>query len=147
MASEQAFWKNFCNAVGRTELFERWPGSRYADHARGNRELQRELRDIFKTKSSAEWIGLGEKENFPIAPVNSPRSIAQDSQFKDRFPLYSRDSHGAEMLPFPVRFPAETLPEPSWAPRVGEHSEAVLREVLGYDTETISRLKSSGALG
>ena len=54
MASEQAFWKNFCECVGRPELFERWPGSRYADHARGNRELQRELREIFRTKSSRE---------------------------------------------------------------------------------------------
>ena len=40
MASEQAFWKNFCEGVDRTDLFERWPGSKYADHARGNRELQ-----------------------------------------------------------------------------------------------------------
>ena len=28
MASEQAFWKNFCECVGRTDLFERWPGSK-----------------------------------------------------------------------------------------------------------------------
>jgi crotonobetainyl-CoA:carnitine CoA-transferase CaiB-like acyl-CoA transferase len=56
MASEQEFWKNFCEAVGRMELFERWPGSRYADHAKGNRELQRELRENFRGKSSAEWI-------------------------------------------------------------------------------------------
>ncbi|MBW2316899.1 MAG: CoA transferase, partial [Deltaproteobacteria bacterium] len=34
MCSEQAFWKNFCEGVGREELFERWPGSKYADHAR-----------------------------------------------------------------------------------------------------------------
>ena len=40
---EQAFWKNFCEGVGRTDLFEQWPGSKYADHARGNRELQAEL--------------------------------------------------------------------------------------------------------
>ena len=48
MCSEQAFWKNFCECVGRSELFERWPGSKYADHARGNRELQAELRTIFR---------------------------------------------------------------------------------------------------
>ena len=47
MASEQEFWKNFCEGVGRMDLFERWPGAKYADHARGNRELQAELRDIF----------------------------------------------------------------------------------------------------
>ncbi len=40
MASEQAFWKNFCDGVGRPELFEAHPGSRYADHARGNLELR-----------------------------------------------------------------------------------------------------------
>jgi hypothetical protein len=39
-------------------VFERWPGSKFADHARGNRELQRELRTIFATKASAVWIAL-----------------------------------------------------------------------------------------
>ena len=34
MASEQAFWKNFCEGVGRMDLFEKWPGAKYADHAR-----------------------------------------------------------------------------------------------------------------
>ncbi len=147
MASEQAFWKNFCECVGRTDLFERWPGSKYADHARGNRELQRELREIFKTRSSADWIRLGDEKNFPIAPVNSPKTIADDPQFRDRFPLYSHEKHGADMLPFPVKFTGEVLPEPSWAPTVGEHTEAVLRDVLGYDAERIDALRGAGALG
>ena len=47
MASEREFWKNLCDGVGRPDLFERHPGSRYGDHARGNRELQGELREIF----------------------------------------------------------------------------------------------------
>ncbi len=34
MASEQSFWKTFCENIGRPELFERYPGSKYADHAR-----------------------------------------------------------------------------------------------------------------
>ena len=147
MASEQAFWKNFCECVGRTDLFERWPGSKYADHARGNRELQRELREIFKTRSSADWLRLGDEKNFPIAPVNSPKNIADDPQFRDRFPLYSHEKHGADMLPFPVKFPGEVLPEPSWAPTGGEHTEAVLRDVLGYDAERIDALRGAGALG
>jgi crotonobetainyl-CoA:carnitine CoA-transferase CaiB-like acyl-CoA transferase len=112
MASEQAFWKNFCECVGRPELFERWPGSKYADHARGNRELQRELREIFKTRTAAEWIRLGDEKNFPIAPVNTPKTIAQDPQFRQRFRLYPHERHGADMLPFPVKYIGETLPEP-----------------------------------
>jgi crotonobetainyl-CoA:carnitine CoA-transferase CaiB-like acyl-CoA transferase len=147
MASEQAFWKNFCDCVGRMDLFEKWPGSKYADHARGNRELQRILRDIFKAKSSAEWIRLGEEKNFPIAPVNTPKTIVDDPQFIDRFPLYPHERHGADMLPFPVKVVGETLPAPGKAPTVGEHSDEVLSRVLGYDAERIVELRKTGALG
>ncbi len=48
MASEQAFWKNFCEGVDRMDLFERWPGSKYADHAgqpRAPPRVARHLRD------------------------------------------------------------------------------------------------------
>jgi crotonobetainyl-CoA:carnitine CoA-transferase CaiB-like acyl-CoA transferase len=140
MASEQAFWKNFCECIGRMDLFERWPGSRFADHARGNRELQSILRDVFKAKSCAEWLRLGEEKNFPIAPVNTPKTIASDPQFMDRFPLDGHQQHGADMLPFPVKFPGEELPIPSKAPTVGQHTDEVLGSVLGYDDRAHSAL-------
>ncbi len=147
MCSEQAFWKSFCESVGRSDLFERWPGSQYADHARGNRELQRELRQIFLTRSSAEWIRLGEEKNFPVAPVNTPKTIADDPQFRARLPWYPRSRLGAEQLPFPVRYLDEALPEPTRAPRVGEHCEEVLRQLLGYDETRLAKLRACGALG
>jgi crotonobetainyl-CoA:carnitine CoA-transferase CaiB-like acyl-CoA transferase len=147
MASEQAFWKNFCEFVDRMDLFERWPGAKYADHARGNRELQAELREIFRTRSSREWIEAGETKNIPIAPVNTPKTIKDDPQFRDRFPLLPYQRHGADMLPFPVKFSDERLPEPARAPTVGEHNEAVLRELLGYDEARIEALRATGALG
>ena len=147
MASERAFWKNFCEGVGRMDLFERWPGSKFADHARGNRELQRELRDIFKTKASAEWLKFSEVQNTPIAPVNTPQTIADDPQFKHRFPWYPASEHGADMLPFPVKYLDEKLPLPAMAPALGEQNEDVLREVLGYDDGRISELREAGVLG
>lgn len=147
MASERAFWKNFCEGVGREELFEKWPGAKFADHARGNRELQVELRKIFKTKTSAEWIDFGNEYNTPIAPVNTPKTIADDPQFQNRFPWYPVSQHGAEMLPFPVKFLGEELPTPEKAPETGQHSEEILRDVLGYDKERIARLRKQGALG
>ena len=147
MASEQAFWKNFCEAVGRLDLFERWPGSKYADHARGNRELQRVLREIFASRSSAEWIAFGIEKNVPIAPVNTPRTIARDPQFQDRFPWYPHERHGADLLPFPVKFRGEPLPVPTPAPSVGQHTDEVLRELLGYDEARIRALREKGALG
>ena len=147
MASEQAFWKNFCECVGRPELFEKWPGSKYADHARGNKELQAILKEIFATKSCKEWLDLGDEKNFPIAPCNTPKNIVDDPQFQDRFPLYPHEKHGADMLPFPVKFPGETLPAPTKAPTVGQHTDDVMKEVLGVDDAKLAELKDAGAFG
>jgi crotonobetainyl-CoA:carnitine CoA-transferase CaiB-like acyl-CoA transferase len=147
MASEQAFWRNFCEAVGRMDLFDRWPGKPYADHARGNRELQRELREIFKTKTSALWIDFGIEVNTPIAPVNSARSIADDPQFRDRFPWIPASRLGADEIPLPVHVLGEELPVPTRAPKVGEHTDEVLADVLGYESPRIEQLRDGGALG
>ncbi len=147
MASEREFWRNFCEGVGRMDLFERWPGERLADHARGNRELQRELREIFKGRSSAAWIEFGRERNTPIAPVNTPKTIAADPQFQARLPWHPAAQHGADLLPFPVKLVGEALPPPARAPAVGQHTEEVLGRVLGYGAERIAKLRETGALG
>jgi crotonobetainyl-CoA:carnitine CoA-transferase CaiB-like acyl-CoA transferase len=147
MASEQAFWKNFCDAVERTDLFERWPGSKYADHARGNRELQRELRAIFLTKTAAEWLEFGGRVNTPIAPVNTPKTVMDDPQFADRLPLLPAAEVGNDQIFTPLHFVGEELPHPAKAPTVGQHTEDVLRSVLGYDDARIATARDEGAFG
>jgi crotonobetainyl-CoA:carnitine CoA-transferase CaiB-like acyl-CoA transferase len=147
MASEQAFWKNFCEAVDRSDLFERWPGSKYADHARGNRELRRELRAIFLTKTAAEWLEFGGRVNTPIAPVNTPKSVFDDPQFADRLPLLPAAEVGNDQIFTPLHFVGEELPHPAKAPTVGQHTEDVLRSVLGYDDARIAAARDDGAFG
>ncbi len=147
MASEQAFWKNFCEALDRMDLFERWPGSKYADHARGNRELQGELRDIFRTKTKEEWLEFGGRVNTPMAPVNTPKTLLADPQFADRFPLLSAEDMGAEQIFTPLHFIDEELPTPSKAPTVGQHTDDVLRSVLGWNDAQIAAAQESGAFG
>jgi crotonobetainyl-CoA:carnitine CoA-transferase CaiB-like acyl-CoA transferase len=147
MASEQAFWKNFCEGVGRMDLFERWPGATYADHARGNRELQRELRDIFGSRTAAEWLAFGGRVNTPIAPVNTPQTLLEDPQFADRFPLLPAEDLGADQLFTPLHFIDEELPQPARAPTVGQHTDDVLRSVLGWDDARIAAAAAAGAFG
>lgn len=129
------------------DLFERWPGATYADHARGNRELQAALREIFRQRTSAEWIRWSDEVNTPIAPVNSPETLPEDPQFQERFPLLDHDTHGADMLPFPVKFADESLPDPTMAPGVGEHTDRVVADVLGVDANRLAELRTAGAFG
>jgi crotonobetainyl-CoA:carnitine CoA-transferase CaiB-like acyl-CoA transferase len=147
MASEQLFWKNFCQAMDRMDLFEKWPGSKYADHARGNKELQTELREIFKTKTVREWIAFGDEHNTTLAPFNTQSSIADDPQFQARMGFMSQDDLGCDQLPLPVFVNGEKPPVPSMAPTLGQHTDEVMAEVLGKDAETIEKLREGGAFG
>lgn len=147
MASEQSLWKNFCEAVGRPELFEKWPGSTYADHAVGNTELREELRKIFETRTSLEWLAFGNEANTPIAPVNDPKTIADDPQFQHRFTWFPKEELGSDQLSSPIHFVGEELPRPFKAPTIGQHSGEVLKDLLGYDDAKIAELREAGVLG
>jgi crotonobetainyl-CoA:carnitine CoA-transferase CaiB-like acyl-CoA transferase len=148
MASEREFWKNFCEGIGRPELFERNPGARYADHARGNVALRRELAEIFATRTTAEWVAFGHRVNTPLCPVNTVKSIVHDPQFQARMPMRSHREAGTDLMPSPIKPIDEELPVPAVAARdPGRDTEEVLRDVLGYDEPRIAGLRRSGALG
>jgi crotonobetainyl-CoA:carnitine CoA-transferase CaiB-like acyl-CoA transferase len=147
MASEREFWKNFCAGIERNDLFERWPGSQYGDHARNNTELRVILRDVFATRSTQEWLAFGLEHNTPIAPANSPKTLYADPQFQDRFELLPASEVGADMLPTPIKFVDEHLPMPTKAPTVGQHTEQVLHDVLGWDDAQIAAARDAGAFG
>ena len=147
MASEREFWKNFCEGVGRADLFERWPGSQYGDHARGNTELRAILREIFASRSSAEWLEFGMEHNTPIAPSNTPKTIKR----RPAVPGPHAVDPGVERSAptccrHPIKFVGETLPVPTMAPTVGEHTESVLRDVLGWDDGQHRRGPRRGSL-
>jgi len=148
MASEREFWKNFCDGVGRPELFTQTPGSMYADHARGNLPLRRELAAIFASRTTEEWIAFGLKVNTPIAPVHDTKSITRDPQFRARLPLRPYQEVGTDLMPSPIKLLNEELPLPSKAAvEPGRDTDAVLRDVLGLDEERIAALRRAGALG
>jgi crotonobetainyl-CoA:carnitine CoA-transferase CaiB-like acyl-CoA transferase len=147
MASEQAFWKNFCEAVNRMDLYDKWPGSKFADHGRNNTEMQDQLRDIFLSKTAAEWIDFGNEVNTPIAPVNTPTDLQDDPQFRARIDWIPKEILGAEQLPSPIKPLQGDLPVPTKAPTPGQHRDEILRDVLGYDDARIATLDAAGAFG
>ena len=146
MASEQKFWRNFCAAVGREELFDGRPGRPYADHARGDRDLHRELAAIFRLRSSGEWVELGSTHDIPIAPVNTKASMFADEQFRERLPWLPASTFGADMVPNPVHLVGESVVPAGRAPEAGQHTDEILASVLGYGERRIHQLKHQGAI-
>ena len=149
MASEQAFWKNFCEGVGRMDLFEKWPGKTIADHARGNLELQAELRDIFRTDDvGRSGSTFADEHNTTIAPVNTAADGASTTRSSRTGSRGSAPTTlGADSCCSRCTSTGEELPVPTKAPRPGSTPTRCSRDVLGYDAERIAAIKASGAVG
>ena len=129
------------------DLFEAYPGAKYADHAKGNVELQRELQAVFKTKTCQEWLAFSEEWVTTIAPVNTTKNIGDDPHFKARMDFYPADVLGCEQLPLPAYVNGELPPCPTMAPEVGENTDQVMTEVLGKSADDIAALRAGGAFG
>lgn len=147
MASEREFWRNFCDGVDRQDLFERFPGERYADHALGNTDLREELEVIFSSRTTAEWMEFADRVNTPICPVNDATTILSDPHFALRLPFQPAEEAGADLMPLPVHLSGEELPAMSRAPRVGEHGSEILSGLLGYESGQVEELRRAGAFG
>jgi crotonobetainyl-CoA:carnitine CoA-transferase CaiB-like acyl-CoA transferase len=147
MATETRFWRNFCEAVARMDLFERWPGKEHADHDYGNDALRAELSGLFATRTTAEWLTLFVEHDVAGAPVYEAGQTHRDPHFEARALWIDSDTHQVPLLGSPVRVAGERAVSGRPAPAAGADSERILRDVLGYDEGRIRALHSSGALG
>ena len=108
------------------------------------------LDKIFATKSREEWMKiLKHGGDFIYTVVNRIADLPDDPQVQanDYVVDYEHPAIGAmKLVGFPVRF-SETPANPrGHAPELGEHTETILTEILGYSWEDIARFKESGAI-
>ncbi|NQZ97413.1 MAG: CoA transferase [Myxococcales bacterium] len=147
-ASERKFWRNFCDAVGRPDLFEAKPGDAVGDHARGDEELRRELAQIFRTRTRDEWIALFLEADVPGAPVYPVDELPDDPHVKERALLIEQDHPVAGSLRLfstPIHSDNETF-STTPAPAPGEHNDEILSEVLGLSRSEIAHLRAEGVV-
>ena len=150
MASEQSFWKNFCEGVDRMDLFEKWPGKTIADHARGNKELQAELRDIFRTTHVAGVDRLRRRaQHHHRAGEHARRRCAHDPQFQDRFRVdVVRRQPAPTCCCSRCTSRARSSRCPTKAPEVGRaHRRRCCATCSATTTPSSASLRDAGALG
>jgi crotonobetainyl-CoA:carnitine CoA-transferase CaiB-like acyl-CoA transferase len=146
MALERKFFENFANAIDRPDLLQMSRSTREFDHEYGNTELRKALTEVFLSRTLAEWMHLFERSDVPGIPVNIGEQVLDDPHFKARTRWLDPDVHGIPMMAAPIHT-QPPLPLPRPAPRLGEHTVEVLREVLEYDNERIRRLADAGLFG
>jgi len=99
-------------------------------------------------RSPQEVMRVMQEAEVPVGPIYSIADIAADPHFQARGMIQEVMAADGEPLKVPGIVPKLSATPGairSQAPRLGEHTEAVLREV-GYDAEEIARLRERRAI-
>ena len=142
MCNKEKFWPALCDALGHAE----WAGDpRFEtfEERFENRPLIQDMLDqALSANTTAEWLadfaGI-----VPAAPINDVGEALENPFVKDegRLQDIELDGHGTyRYLRPPVR--TETPAPARPAPKLGEHTEALLAEI-GYDAAKVKKLKDA----
>lgn len=140
-------WRSFFRALGLEAEFDADPRYRSMTSRTENiAAIYRELAERLRTRTTADWMALFIKADVPAMPMHSLESLATDAHLQATgfFRLVEHPSEGRlRDMAYPGTWSA-TQPGPTrHAPRLGEHSLEVLREI-GYTDERIEALLASG---
>jgi len=142
-------YRKLCEAAGCLELAD---DPRFASNGKRveNRvELTRLLREIFARRSTREWLELLEAAGVPNGPINDVAQVFEEPQVRARGIRVELDHPAAGKLPTvasPMRFSATPLEYRAAPPLLGEHTEEVLRGLLGKGAPEIARLRAEGII-
>jgi crotonobetainyl-CoA:carnitine CoA-transferase CaiB-like acyl-CoA transferase len=145
----ETFWPKICLALNMTELIA---DQRYATN-RARLSHRSEVDELLERATSklplAEVTRLFELHDVPYAPILTVEEALRTPQVEHRGMVGSFE-HPAlgswSALASPIRFDADPPYELTPPPLFGEHTEAVLHEVLGYSLSRIDDLLRSGAV-
>jgi len=137
-----------CEVIGKWELVKDARFITNSSRVQNRDELIPLLKLVFETKTVHEWLSLIGDE-FPCGPINNLEQVFSMPQVEAREMLIHMEHPTIGDLPLvgsPLKFsdaPVEYKLPPS---RLGEHTEDVLKELLGYSNEKIADLKSSAVI-
>ncbi len=144
----EVLWQRFCQAVGQPEMAgdPRFVTNR--DRCENVEDLNEWLTDVFATKTVAEWLAILDAAEIPSAPINDVGRVMADPQILARDMVVELDDPnlaGVKLAGNPIKM--THVPETGTrgaVPEVGEHTEPILREWLGYSAEQVARLREEG---
>lgn len=138
---EPKFWQRFCDLIECPELETRQYDFAHED------ELLQLLEQKLAEKTQAEWLELIGGAEFCVTPVCSLEEALQSelTQQEDIVQEADCDLGRLHYLGGPVKFSAAQSAITRRAPRLGEHTQEVLRE-LGYSEEQLTELRAAKAV-
>jgi formyl-CoA transferase len=142
-------WGKICEVIGKKEWIT------HPDYATPEARLPR-LKAIFatieewtKTKTKFEAMDILNEFDIPCGPILSMKELLEEPSLRKTGTVVEVD-HPTRGKYLTVGNPIKLSDSPSEvkrSPLLGEHTDEILRQVLGYDDRKVQEFKESGALG
>ena len=135
-------FRKFCEVAGCTSLPD---DARFATNGKrvANRvELTRILSEIFLKKTTREWIKALEAAGVPSGPINDLKQVFEEPQAVARG--LRMQIGNVSLVRSPMRFSETPIEHQAPPPLLGEHTDEVLRGLLGKSEGEVARLRSEG---
>lgn len=147
-AGEQAMFRRLCNAIGRPDLMEK-PGYDTEEGRSVNREaLNKELSDITRQRTSAEWLKImedGQVAAGPIYRVNEMFDDVQVKHLKMATPVAHKRLGDIELVNQPFILSRTPSRVRTAAPDRGEDTNDILSQ-MNFSADEIESLRREGVV-
>jgi len=147
--TQAAVWGNICDVIGKPEWKE---DPEYATPpARLNKltYIFDTIEEWTKTKDKHEVMEICNPLTIPCGPVLSMKELAEEPSLRETGTIVEVD-HPERGKYLSVGLPIKLSDSPAEvhrSPLLGEHTEEILTQVLGYGGDELDRVKLSGAVG
>ena len=149
VVGNKAQWERFATVMGRPDL----PGDeRFVtnqDRIRHRAELNAILEPIFRSRPKQHWVDALAQAGVPCGPVNELNEVFADPQVRERG-MVAHMPHprraAMPMLANPIRLSETPIQYRMPPPDLGQHTDEVLGQLLGYDETRRRQLREKGVI-
>jgi crotonobetainyl-CoA:carnitine CoA-transferase CaiB-like acyl-CoA transferase len=139
-------WNSFFSLIKREDLKTNEKFSTHGARAENIAEVYQFVSEVMAEHSTDHWLYALQTADIPVTRLNTMENLVADEHLRQVgfFPEYIHPTEGHIRTLAPIGKYSATQPSiRSLAPRIGEHSDEVLREV-GYDDLSFAKLLAMG---
>jgi formyl-CoA transferase len=146
--TQAAVWKSVCDVIGKPEWKEDPEYATPAARLNKVATIFDTVEEWTKTKDKLEVMDICNPLNIPCGPILSMKELAEEPSLRESGTIVEVDH--PERGPYlsvgcPIKM-SDSPVEVERSPLLGEHTEEILRDVLGYSPDEIAQIKQSGAV-
>jgi crotonobetainyl-CoA:carnitine CoA-transferase CaiB-like acyl-CoA transferase len=142
-------FRKFVEAGNRADLADDDRFATNPERVRNRETLVPILAEMVRTRSKHEWIDALEAAGVPCGPINDLEEVFENEQVVARgmeVQLPHPSGGTVKLVRNPIRMSATPPEAQAHPPTLGEHTEAILRDVLGYDDARIDALRGKSVI-